>query len=128
MKKIAFCFLVYDHINHEELWNIFFKGIDSQKYSIHVHYKHDVQLKYFNNNKLASCIPTQHGHISLIKAQNLLFEEALKDENTTHCIIVSNSCIPFKSFDKVYEFLDINYSYINQGPKSQCFPRCNSVC
>jgi hypothetical protein len=35
-----------------------------------------------------------------------LFEEALKDPNTSHCIILSNSCIPFKSFDKVYEFKD----------------------
>ena len=25
MKKIAFCFLIYDIINHEELWNIFLK-------------------------------------------------------------------------------------------------------
>ena len=34
MKKIAFCFLIYDIINHEELWNIFFKNIDTNKYNI----------------------------------------------------------------------------------------------
>ena len=127
MKKLAFCFLVYDRINHEELWNLFFQGVDTQKYSIHIHYKDNIPLKYFEQYKLPHCISTQHGHISLIKAQNLLFEEALKDPNTSHCIILSNSCIPFKSFDNVYEFLDTNYSYINKGLKNHCFPRCYSV-
>ena len=39
MKKIAFCFLIYDIINHEELWNIFFQNVDTNKYNIYIHYK-----------------------------------------------------------------------------------------
>ena len=38
-KKIAFCFLIYDTINQEEVWNNFFKGIDPKKYTIYIHYK-----------------------------------------------------------------------------------------
>lgn len=127
MKKLAFCFLIYDRINHEELWHLFFKDVDPQKYSIHIHYKENVPLKYFEQYKLSNCIPTIYGHISIINAQNLLFEDALKDSTTSHCILISNSCIPFKSFDKVYEFIQIEYSYINKGIKQHCFPRCNNV-
>ena len=47
MKKIAFCFLIYDIINHEELWNIFFKNVDANKYTIYIHYKFNKPLKYF---------------------------------------------------------------------------------
>ena len=127
MKKLAFCFLVYDRINHEELWQLFFKDADPQKYSIYIHYKDNVPLKYFEQYKLQYCVSTQHGNISLVKAQNLLFKEALKDPNTSHCIILSNSCIPFKSFDTVYKYLDPIYSYFNQGLNNHLFPRCNDV-
>ena len=31
MKKIAFCFLIYDIINHEELWDLFFLNVNKVK-------------------------------------------------------------------------------------------------
>jgi hypothetical protein len=34
--KIAFCFLIYDIINHEDLWNIFFANVDNNKYNIYI--------------------------------------------------------------------------------------------
>jgi hypothetical protein len=52
MKKIAFCFLIYDIINHEELWNKFFLDVDINKYNIYIHYKYNVPLKYFEKYKL----------------------------------------------------------------------------
>jgi hypothetical protein len=51
MKKLAFCFLIYDEINHEELWNIFFKNIDKNKYNIYIHYKSNKPLIFFDKNK-----------------------------------------------------------------------------
>jgi len=79
MKKIAFCFLIYDIINHEELWNIFFKNVNKNKYNIYIHYKYNKQLKYFEKYKLNNCIKTSYADISLVKAQNLLLEKALTD-------------------------------------------------
>jgi hypothetical protein len=57
-KKIAFCFLIYDIINHEEIWNRFFKNVDTEKYSIYIHYKYDKKMKYFEQYKLDNCIET----------------------------------------------------------------------
>jgi hypothetical protein len=39
-KKIAFLFLIYDEINHEEIWKLFFNSIDINKYNIYIHYKY----------------------------------------------------------------------------------------
>ncbi len=75
-KKIAFCFLIYDSINHEELWNNFFANADRNKYTIYIHYKENLPLKHFEDNKIKNSIPTAWGDKSLVKASNLLFRTA----------------------------------------------------
>jgi len=127
MKKIAFCFLVYDTINNEDLWELFFKNVDKNKYTIYIHYKRNRPLLYLEKYKLTNCIATKYGDISLVEAQNVLLTEALKDPNNEHFIFVSNSCIPLKSFDTVYDKLNTEYSYFNLMPQEQCFPRCDSA-
>lgn len=127
MKKIAFCFLIYDVINHNEIWSTFFKNVDKNKYNIYIHYKHNTPLQYFEEYKLKSTVETQWGHISIVLAQNLLLEEALKDPQNQHFIFVSNSCVPFKNFNEVYESLNPSYSYFNVMPQDQCFPRCDKT-
>jgi len=126
-KKIAFCFLIYDTINNESLWNDFFNKVNRQKYQIHIHYKFNKSMKFFDKYKLDNTIETKYGDISLVHAQNLLIKEALKDKSITHIIFLSNSCIPVKSFDHVYNFLDINKSYFNKSPDHQVFPKCDSI-
>jgi len=115
-KKIAFCFLIYDSINHEELWKKFFDGADRNKYTIYIHYKENLPLKHFEDRKLANCIPTAWGDKSLIKASNLLFKTAFEDDPANYkFVLVSNSCIPLKSFDYVYDFLTKdNIGYVNE--------------
>ena len=66
MKKISFCFLIYDIINHEELWNIFFQNVDKNKYSIYIHYKCNKELKYFEKYKLNKCIETKYDNHNTI--------------------------------------------------------------
>lgn len=127
MKKLAFCFLIYDNIIHEELWNIFFKNIDINKYNIYIHYKFNKKLKYFEKYKLDNCIETKYEDHSISLAYNLLFRTAYNNDNdNVKFIILSNSCIPFKSFDFIYnKLMSDNYGYFNICPQIQCFPNCN---
>jgi hypothetical protein len=126
IKKIAFCFLIYDCINHEELWNKFFVNADKNKYTIYIHYKYDKQLKYFESHKLKNCIATKYEDQTIPLAYNILFREAYKDENNYKFVILSGACIPFKSFNYIYNKLTSNhYGYFNICPQSQCFPNCN---
>lgn len=123
--KIGFCFLIYD-ILHEELWNIFFKNVDTNKYNIYIHYKTNKLLTHFEKYKLDNCIETKYADVSLIHAHNLLFKKAF-DDGCDRMINVSQSCIPLKSFDYIYNFLKDDICHFNITPHSQCFPRCNSL-
>jgi hypothetical protein len=127
-KKIAFLFLIYDKINKEDYWYNFFKDVDPSKYSIYIHYKTNKPLKYFEKYKVKHCIPTEYGGITLIHAHNILFQEAYKDPSNYKFINLSGACIPFKTFDYIYDFLTKNEKgYFNTSPQSQCFPRCDEL-
>jgi len=118
--KIAFLFLIYENILFEEVWYEFFKNVDPEKYVIYVHYKTQRTLQYFEHCKLKNCIPTNYvTDTSIAKAHTLLIEEALKDPLVYKTVNLSQSCIPFKSFDYVYDFLtkDEN-SHFNLMPMS----------
>lgn len=127
MKKISFCFLIYDGINLEELWNIFFKNVDKNKYTIYIHYKTDKPLKYFEQYKLKDCIETKYCDVTIIHAHNLLFKKAY-DDGCYKIISLSQACIPFKSFDYIYNFLcKDNKGHFNIAEHNACFPRCNKL-
>jgi hypothetical protein len=127
-QKIGFLFMIYDSIAHEETWNNFFKDVDPEKYVVLIHYKIQNSLTYFEGAKLKHCIPTEYGDISLVKAQNLLLTEALKDPAVYKMVLLSDTCIPLKSFNYVYDTLTKdNNGYFNECPKSQSFPRCEPV-
>ena len=126
MKLLGLCFLIYDKINHEELWYNWLKNVDKAKYKIYIHYKNNIKLKYFEEYKLDNCTETKYADITLVKAQNLLLQASIND-NCSHQIFLSNSCIPLKSFDYIYDSLDSNFSYFNKADDKTCFPRCNKT-
>ena len=70
MKVLGLCFLIYDKINHEELWYNWLHNVDKKKYMIYIHYKNNTKLKYFEKNKLKKCIKTKYAHVSLTHAHN----------------------------------------------------------
>ena len=124
---LAFCFLIYDSIHAEDLWARFFDGVDQNLYQVYVHYKTDVPLRHFEACKLARCVATTPWSLSLVLAQNRLLEAALENPATTHCLFVSQACVPLKSFAQVRAALAPGLSYFNRSPDAQCFPRCDAV-
>ena len=128
MKVLGLCFLIYDKINHEELWYNWLRNVDKKKYKIYIHYKNNMKLKYFEKYKLDNCIETKYADVTLIHAHNILFREAYKD-GCSKIISLSQACIPLKSFDYIYTFLTKdNFSHFNIVPnQTGVFPRCNSA-
>lgn len=124
--KLAFCFLIYDIIHLEVLWYTFFNNISKDKYNIYIHYKINTPLQYFENCKIKS-IDTNYAHISIVKAQNVLLEEAIKDPSNTSFIFLSGNCVPFKSFNYIYNMINKDVSYFNYSYQNWCFPRCNKT-
>lgn len=127
MIKLAFIFLIYDIINHEELWHMFFKNVDNSKYSIYIHYKTNVKLKYFNQYKVDKPLDTKYADISIVKAQNHMLEIALEDVNNTNFIFVSGACIPLKSFNYIYENIDPKYSYFHIADPEDSLEDCEDT-
>jgi len=126
MNKLAFLFLIYDAINHENIWFNFFNGISKSRYNIYIHYKTDDTLDFFNEYKIkkSKTIDTKYADISIVKAQNILIREALKDKDNKHFIFLSGACIPLKSFNYIYNYLDTRYSYFHIAGADDCFPDC----
>ena len=128
MKVLGLCFLIYDKINHEELWYNWLNNVDKKKYRIYIHYKNNTKLKYFEKNKIERCIKTKYAHVSLIHAHNILFRTAYKD-GCDKIISLSQSCVPLKPFNYVYNFLtkdDLSHFNITLDQQG-VFPRCNDV-
>lgn len=112
--KIAFCFLTIGDIKQKNIWINFFSGnMDRCNIYVHPKFKEEVSpfFKRFIINKL---IPTSWGHVSLVDATNLMIKNALKDTNNKKIILVSDSCIPIKNFDYIYnEVLNDDKSWFN---------------
>lgn len=98
--KIALCFLTYGDLSKPELWKHFSDATD--KYNIYIHNKYSFS-GVFNKYCIKKVIPTHWAHISLVKASLLLFEEAYKNKENKYFILLSDSCIPLYTPEKIYE-------------------------
>jgi hypothetical protein len=111
--KIAFIFLTIGEIKQYKIWELFFKS--AQNYNIYVHPKKPEEIQsFFKNHIIKNNIPTLWGDVSLVHATNLLIKEALKDETNKKIILVSDSCIPIKTYDYIYKAVfEDNKSWFN---------------
>ena len=105
MNKIAFLFLTIDNLKHSDIWNTYFKSIDKKKYNIYVHPKNPDKVTddLLKNNIINELVETKHGF--LVEAMVKLMENALKDKDNKFFVFISDSCIPIKKFDIMYEEL-----------------------
>ena len=104
--KIAFCFLTYDTIIRDDIWNMFFEGIDTNKYTVFIHPKNKPIISYrFKHNYVKYPVPTKSKtDISIVKATLQLLKEAfIEDTAITHFIFITQSCIPLYNFHTLYK-------------------------
>lgn len=101
--SIAFCFLLYDKVEHGELWESFFIPEHENHYNIYSHLKevNNNTQQWIKENAIKS-IPTAWGDFSLLKASMLLFKEALKNKNNEYFVLLSGADIPLHNFEKIY--------------------------
>lgn len=118
LPKIAFLFLTPGSLPFQHLWERFFTGHE-EKYSIYVHSSKRISVNtewrtpIFVNRD----IPSQKadwGRITMIDAERRLLTNALRDDNNQHFVLLSESCIPLRSFDFVYDYLlGYNISFVD---------------
>lgn len=134
--KIAFMFLLVGKINHEDIWKNFFKYIPTEKYKIFLHPQNanEITDTFFKKCIIPDIIKVKWGYIWPGFMQ--LLKEALLDVDITHFVWLSDSCIPIKSFDYIYnEMYNIKKTKINKFFEEELvtygewtiFPRCDNL-
>jgi hypothetical protein len=113
MKKIAFMFLTITNHKQPKIWEMFFKGHES-KYNIYYHPKSkvDVTQKLFKKCIIKNIAETKRMYI--LDANLALMKAAYEADNDNYkFILVTDSCIPIRTFDYIYDKLIMdNRSYI----------------
>jgi hypothetical protein len=137
--KVAFLFLIIRPIKNPIVWANFFKGYE-EYYTIYAHIsgpdydKKDYWPEILWNNRVETHginhVATAWGTISLVSAEGLLYEAALKNRQNKFFCLVSESDIPLWSFPDFYNMLnkrDKSYITIDLGRGDEdlfkeCFP------
>ncbi|EPS69106.1 hypothetical protein M569_05660 [Genlisea aurea] len=113
--KIAFLFLTPGPLPFEKLWDKFFQGHED-RFTVYVHASKDKPVhfsRYFINREIRSD-KVEWGKISMVDAERRLLANALKDPFNQHFVLLSDSCIPLRDFDFVYNYLMYtNVSFID---------------
>jgi hypothetical protein len=104
MKRIAFLFLTIDDIHFPNLWTQYFHD-HSDQINIYCHPKNpeNVYTPWLKKNIIPNLTETGWGYI--VNAYYELLKYAYKNEENIKFIIISESCVPLKNFNKMYDFI-----------------------
>ncbi|ESQ47495.1 hypothetical protein EUTSA_v10022311mg, partial [Eutrema salsugineum] len=113
--KIAFMFLTPGTLPFEKLWDLFFQGHEG-KFSVYIHASKDTPVhtsRYFVNREIRSD-EVVWGRISMIDAERRLLTNALRDPENQQFVLLSDSCVPLRSFEYMYNYMMYsNVSYVD---------------
>ena len=104
VKQVAFCFLLYDTIDHVNIWEEFFdQDIDGTS-AIYAHfkttnYKSPAWLKTFAVKK----VKTHWCGEGLIHAFVQMLKKGLENINNQYFVLLSGSCIPLYTYKETYK-------------------------
>jgi hypothetical protein len=113
--RIAFCFLTYDSLVRYDIWNDFFKNIDTNEYLVTIHSKKEIVHPYtFPFEITKKRVDTKSkDHISIVRATLQLLRESYS-EDISHYIFLSQSCIPLYPFQTIKNVCNLsNHSIIS---------------
>lgn len=113
--KLAFMFLTRGPLPQERIWERFFQGHEDL-FSVYVHAaeeKHSWKSVVFKDREIPSK-KVSWGKIDMINAQKRLLANALLDQDNEYFVLLSESCIPLRSFDYIYDyFMNSSMSYVD---------------
>ncbi len=129
--KVALLFLTRNNVHHPDIWEEFFAGEVGDRCVVRIHPKPDAVGRIHPAWKpflVANPVETVHGEISLVTAMNRLLLSALEDSSVERFVLLSESTIPLRRFDEVYDRLVAEpRSQFWYSPDEQCWPRCEPL-
>ena len=120
-QKIAFLFLVRGPLPLRPLWEWFLQG-QQERASVYVHASlHNYRLNVsrgsaFWGSQVAGT-KVEWGDMNMVRATRRLLASALEDPSNQRFVLVSESCIPIRSFDFIHSYLFAgNRSFLTTHP------------
>tara|TARA_Y100000816_G_C26102784_1_gene584953 strand:+ start:411 stop:1244 length:834 start_codon:yes stop_codon:yes gene_type:complete len=103
MSKVAFCFLLYDKVEHRNLWKDFFRNSPEGEYSIYTHPKKisSESNDWIKKHKIKNRIKTGWCEENLVFAFIRMLRHAIKDPENKYFCLLSGSCIPLHDFKTI---------------------------
>jgi hypothetical protein len=108
-KKVAFCFLLYDTVQHLTIWENFFAQDTQNKHNIYAHLK-TVTKKTPNwiKKQKVKTVGTNWCGEGLIYAFNQMLRKALENPDNKFFVLISGTCLPLYQFSKTYKMITNN--------------------
>ena len=107
--RVAFLFLTRGLPGHLEMWSEYFRGHED-RVSVFAHPKEEVPSDatpaWWQEAVLKEKTETEWGDVSLVRAQRLLLEAALRDPANRAFVFLSESCVPIKPLSGLLTHLD----------------------
>lgn len=101
---IAFCFLVYSHVEHGKIWEKFFKQDMYGTANIYSHIKeNNSETQEWLLPGQARTVHTEWCGENLVKAFCQMLKKALLNTKNEYFCLLSGSCIPLKNYEKTYD-------------------------
>ena len=102
--KVAFCFLLYDTIQHLDIWENFFSQDINGSSMIYTHLKTITKkTPVWIKNRKVRTVGTNWCGEGLINAFAQMLKKALKDTNNKYFVLLSGSDIPLYTYSETYK-------------------------
>jgi hypothetical protein len=127
--KIAFCFLLYDTLEHRCIWEHFFCQADPLKYSLYAHFKtvNSKSPKWLTNHKVGSVVTGWCGE-GLVNAFSKMLTKGLEDPDNKYFCLISGTDVPLYKFAKTYEIITgFKKSRLQYSPPGNIFETDNTL-
>lgn len=101
--KIAFLMLTIDDHNHGDVWDKWLRPHLGTKASLYIHPKFPVKVSQnlLKKHVIETLVKTKYMYI--LSAYLALYGAALKDPRNQRFILITESCVPVKRFDDIYQ-------------------------
>jgi len=104
--KIAFCFLLYDKVLHQKVWEDFFTQDKNCTHTIYSHVKKITKHtpSWIRENKTRT-VKTGWCEESLIFAWVQMLKKAMKNKENKYFALLSGECIPLFTYPQTYKMI-----------------------
>lgn len=99
--KVAFLFMTRGDVHHGGVWEDYLARANGSA-CLHAHTQNAGLLSessFLMDKQISEKVETGWGSISLVHATLALLRAGLEDSDTTHFVLVSESCVPVRPFD-----------------------------